>query len=261
MDSVSWGASVVAACLIPIMNAMPTRIPVTGICGLTASALAIVLWAAEQLTGLWVFEVLAIPAKLTLLAAPFLFLPDLSAFLHGRPRVALSLGGALVAVTLVAMLAYLPWREAFTEHFSNAAYRWYFDGMPQKFHGHYGDFAEWQRRWTRRVPHAIEVGLVVSYFGSIVTACTLRRLGQASGAAIATLGYALLLLVPMFTGLIAWDYDIFLMGIVFDSISMNLSPMLFWYAGDSSIFLYAFMLIFFGVSGAFFEIAPRTAAR
>lgn len=240
---------------------MRTQIPVSGICGFTASAIAIVLWMAEQLTGQRAFEVLAIPAKLTLLAAPFLFLSDLSAFLHRRRRVAVSLGVALIAVTLVAMLAYLPWREAFADHFSNGAYRWYFDGMPQKFRGHYADFADWQRKWAWRVPHTIEVGLMLAYFGSVVAACTLRRLGRMGGAAIATLGYALLLLVPMFTGLIAWDYDIFLKGIAFDSISMNLSPMLFWYAGDSSIFLDAFMLIFFGISGAFFQIAPRATAR
>ena len=47
------------------------------------------------------------------------------------------------------------------------------------------------------------------------------------------------------------DYDTFLKGIAFDSISMDLFPVYFWHAGDYFIFLYAFMLIFFGVSTAF----------
>jgi hypothetical protein len=206
------------------------------------------------------FEFLTIPAKLALLIAPLLFLPDLSSFLHGRPRAAVGLGVALVTTTVVAMLAYLPWRQAFTEHFSNAVYRWYFDGMPEKHHGYYGDFADWQRRWAMRVPHAIEAGILLAHYGIIITACTLRRLGRVGGAVNATVGYGLLFLVPMLTGLIEWDYDTFLMGIAFDSISMDLFPICLWHAGDYSIFLYAFMLIFFGVSGVFFHVRPRSTA-
>jgi len=157
------------------------------------------------------------------------------------------------------MLAYLPWREAFTHHFSNDVYRWYYSNMPSQHTGYYGDFADWQKRWTHHVPHAIETCLVLVYYGIIITACTLWRLRRVSGAVIGVLGYLLLWLVPMFTGLIAWDYDTFLMGIAFDSISMDLFPVYFWHAGDYSIFLYAFMLIFFGVSGAFFYVRPRNA--
>ena len=64
-------------------------------------------------------------------------------------------------------------------------------------------------------------------------------------------------LAPLFTGLILWDYDTFLKGIAFDSISMDLFPIYFWHAGDYSIFLYAFMFIFFGVTGAFFYVRQQ----
>ncbi len=238
---------------------MRTPVPISGIIGLAASAAAIGLWMTEQLSGQMAFEFLTIPFKLALLAAPLFFLSDLSAFLHQRPRVAVGLGLTLVAVTLCAMLAYLPWREAFTHHFSNAVYRWYYSDMPSQHPGYYGDFADWQARWVHHVPHAIEAALVFAYYGIVITACTLWRLGRASGAVIGVVGYLLLFLVPMFTGLIAWDYDTFLMGIAFDSISMDLFPIYFWHAGDYSIFLYAFMLIFFGVTVAFFYVRPRNA--
>ena len=99
--------------------------------------------------------------------------------------------------------------------------------------------------------------MVFVYYCILITACTFWRLRRGSGAAIAVVGYLLLFLVPMFTGLIVWDYDTFLMGIAFDSISMDLFPVYIWHAGDYSIFLYAFMFIFFGVSGAFVYFKPR----
>src|SRR5215510_7949103 len=97
-----------------------------GFIGLAASLVAIGLWTAEQLSGQMAFELLTIPLKLILLAAPLFFLSDLSAFLYRRPRIAIVMGFTLVAVTLCAMLAYLPLREAFTHHFSNSVYKWYY---------------------------------------------------------------------------------------------------------------------------------------
>src|SRR5262245_60697668 len=111
---------------------MRTPIPVAGVVGLVASAAAIGLWTAEQLSGQMAFELLAIPFKLAILAAPLFFLSDLSAFLQGRPRVAVGLGLLLVATTVCAMWVYLPWRSVFAEHFNNAVYRWYYEGMPVK---------------------------------------------------------------------------------------------------------------------------------
>jgi hypothetical protein len=229
----------------------------TGFIGLAASLVAIGLWTAEQLSGWLAFELLTIPFKLILLAAPLFFLSDLSAFLYWRPRVAIALGFTLVAVTLCAMLAYLPWRETFTHHFSNSSYRWYYSNMPSQYPGLYGDFGEWQKQWAQHIPHAIEAGLVFVYYSIIIAACTLWRLRRVSGAIIAIVGYLLLFLVPTFTGLIIWDYDIFLKGIAFDSISMDLFPAFFWHAGDYSIFLYAFMFIFFSVTATFTYLRPR----
>ena len=200
------------------------------------------------------YEFLTIPFKLAILIAPFFFLSDLSAFLHHRPKVAFVLWAVLIGVTLGAMLAYLPLRSSFAEHFNNAVYRWYYEGMPTKE----GDFSAWQENWAHHVPHIIEVGLLLAYYTLIITACAGWRLRRASGAVVATIGYLLLFLVPMLTGLILWDYDTFLKGIAFDSISMDLFPVCIWYAGDYSIFLYSFMLIFFGVTGAFFYGRPRS---
>jgi hypothetical protein len=231
---------------------LASRIPVAGIVGTLAAVGAVCLWIAEQLTEQPTFELLTIPLKLVLLAAPLFFLRDLSALLRGRPKLASYLGLALIGATLCAMAAYLPWRETFTQHFSNSRYRWYYSNMPDQHPGYYGDFSDWQKQWSRGVPHAIEGGLVVAYYGFIVAMCALRRWGLVGSAVTASAGYALLLFIPLLSGLIIWDYDTFLMGIALDSISMDLSPLCFWYAGDYSIFLHVFMLIFFGISCLFF---------
>jgi hypothetical protein len=235
---------------------MRTPVPIAGIIGLAASVAAIGLWTIEQLSGQMAVELLTIPVKVVVLAAPLFFLSDLSAFLHGRPRVAIGLALALVALTVCAMAAYLPWRSSFAEHFNNGVYRWYYLGMPTRE----GDFPDWEAVWSRRIPHMIEAALVFVYYAALITACTVWRLRRVGGAVIGVLGYLLLFFVPIFTGLILWDYDTFLKGIAFDSISMDLFPVYFWHAGDYSIFLYAFMLIFFGVSAAFFYVRPRNAS-
>lgn len=198
------------------------------------------------------FEYLTIPFKLALLAAPLFFLSDLSEFLHGRPRIALGLGVVLVAVTFGAMLTYLPWRDAFAQHFNNASYRWYYDYTNPKTIGTESEFTDWKKSWEHHVPHRIEAALVVACFSVLLTACSAWRLRRISGAVVASIGYALLFIVPLATGLIDWDYDVFLRGVAFDSISMDLFPVGIWFAGDYSIFLYTFMFIFFGISALFF---------
>jgi hypothetical protein len=227
---------------------MSSPVPIAGVVGLVSSAMAVGLWITEQLTGQLVFETLTIPFKLVVVAAPLFLLPALSAHLHGRPRVAIGLGLALIVVTLGAMLAYLPWRTAFAEQFNNAVYRWYFIGMPNEEN----DFSDWQTAWNLRIPHAIEAALAITYHLMVIALCTCRRLSKLTGALTAAAGYLLLFLVPLLSGLIQWDYDTFLRGIVFDSISMDLCPLLLWHAGDHSLFLYVFMLIFFGVTAVSF---------
>ncbi len=239
-----------------------TRLPRSGLIGLIASAAAIVLWVLEQLSGFMLFELLTIPFKVILLAAPLLFLPELSARLHRRPQLAFVLYLVLVAVTLLAILSYLPWRQTFTAHFGNDAYRWYHEGstVPEFLNS---DLAKWQVDWTHHLPHKLEAGLLLFYYALLIGACTLLRLSKVSGAGVAILAYGVLFLVPNFIGLVLWDYDVFLKGIAFDSISLDLNPLYFWFAGDHSIFLYVLMLIFFAVTALFIcrpsSLAPNGA--
>jgi hypothetical protein len=198
------------------------------------------------------FEVLTIPVKLVLVAAPLFFLPKLSAFLHQRHRVAIGLYVSLVALTLCAILAYLPLRPLFTDHFSSEVYRWYSVDMPASGK----DFLKWKVAWAKYIPHMIEASLLFLYYAVLIAACSIWRLRAISGMVVAMVCYLMLILVPLFTDLIEWNYDVFLKGIVFDSISMALFP-LFWFAGDYSIFFYGFMFIYFSVCSVFFYASPR----
>lgn len=235
---------------------MITRFPIAGIIGLVSAVGATGFWIAEQLSGQMLFEVITIPFKLALLAALLFFLSDLSRFLHGRPSLAVGMALTLIVITTCAALAYLPWRESFARHFNNDGYKWFYVGMaPSPF---YPGFDEWRRGWNRSIPHLIELGLTIFYYGGLIAACSFRRFGRVGGFLVGMGAYAVLLIIPMITGLIVWDYDTFLCGIVFDSISMDLFPPCFWYAGDFSIFLYVFMLIFYGVCAVFFCARPQS---
>ena len=238
------------------------RVPKSGIIGLAASTGAISLWVIEQWSGQMLFEFLTIPFKVTLLAAPLFLMSDLSALLHRRPRFAAIIAIALIVITLCAIAAYLPWRYTFVSHFSNDVYRWYFNGMRERFGGLAADVAEWEQMWDRGVPHMKEAALLITYYIGLIAACTFWRLGRAGGAALALAGYGFLFVAPIFSGLVLWDYDTFLKGIVFDSISLDLTPYAFWFAGDYSLFLYIFLFIFFAVcTTAFLCEPPRDLTR
>lgn len=232
---------------------MSRRIPTTIIIGLVASAIAVSFWTIEQLTGLLIFEIFTIPVKIAVLVAPFFCLSDLSNLLYRRPKLALRLGITLIIVTLGTMLLYLPWRSAFVTHFSSDWYRWYHEGTRVQSIA----FFEWKKEWEHHIPHMIETGIVLVYYTTVISACCIWRLCRVGGAIVAFVGYLMLYYIPIFTGLIVWDFDTFLEGIAFDSISMDLTPLVWWFALDTSIFLYMFMLIFFGVIVGFFNISSR----
>jgi hypothetical protein len=150
-----------------------------------------------------------------------------------------------VIVTVAVAAAYLPWRDSFCHHFNNAIYRWYWSGLLRESSGYYGDFDAWLAGWRSGRPHLLEFGILIGFYALIVGGCYFFRLRRLGGFVLAGAAYAFLLIVPIATELIVWDYDTFLRGIAFDSISMDLFPLGLWFSGDYTIFLYAFLLIFF----------------
>ncbi|MBL8814697.1 MAG: hypothetical protein JNL58_01615 [Planctomyces sp.] len=237
------------------LNVLQPRLPVAGIIGLVASSAAIGLWLAEAVTRQMVFSLMLIPCKLALLAAPLFFYHDISRLLYQRKRLAFALGMTLITVTVLAAMAYLPFRESFLRRFNTATYYWY-SNIPQANAGNFPPGIDaWRNGWNRGVPHFIEATLLVAYYVTIISICCLGRLDRVFSVVVGLGGYAMLLIVPMVTGLIEYDFDIFLRGIVFDSISLNLFPpvVIFW--GGHSIFLFVFLLIFFAVCAIFMKTA------
>jgi len=232
--------------------------------GLGVSVAAVVLWVLEQTTPWWeVFEILTLPVKVALLVMPLWLLADLSGLLYRRPLVALGLGVSLIGATLLAAGAFLPWRSAYARHFNNDAVKQYYPEMPSEQTNMVktDDYPAWLARWERKKPHAVEAGLLAAYYVLVLTPCAVFRLRWWSGAVVGLAGYGLLYLAPDRTGLIDWDYDVFLKGVVFDCISLDVSPIGFWFAGDHSIFFYGFMLIFFAGSAVCFAFAGNAQTK
>jgi hypothetical protein len=221
--------------------------------------LALALW----LVALWIdfgwIWYLLIPAKFAVVLASFCFLSDLSAFLARRPRRAVCLALALIGGSLGGMLLYLPWRNDFARAFSGGTYLWYYPGMEEDGLSLQWDFPNWLASWSSHVPHLIEAGLVSLFYGMWIGGCALGRLRRGHGAVLALAGYILLFAVPVITGLIAWDYDVFLMGIAMDSISFDLMPLSLWATGAHSIFLFAFSFLFFAITALAYRITPGSA--
>lgn len=235
------------------------RYPNTLLLGVGAAAGATVLWIIEQLTDSMIFEILTIPVKLLLLAVFPLFLSDLSRLLHGRYAVALCFLVIAVGVTVAAAVMYLPWRDAFCARYGNDVYRWYYAGSRPSggLHIPPGDLSIWIAKWQSFGPHLIEFGILLGFYAIIIGGCTSMQLRRPAGLVLGLIAYAYLLVVPLSFGIVVLDYDFFLKGIAFDSISLDFFPISFWKGWDFSVFLYAFMLIFFLVSAFFFYVRPQ----
>jgi hypothetical protein len=232
------------------------KVPRAAKLGLLASTISILLWALEHLsehdTLAAVFAFSTVPFKLLIPAAALSFIPGLSRFLYGRLRLATLLAIALIAAMWIAMLAYLPFRQTFVVAFDAGTHHWYHDGMavPQ------ADFAQWKAGWNRKRPHMIEASMVTVFYGALIMLCTFHRWRLVGSIAIAIGAYLFLELTPLYFGLLVWDYDVFLKGIVFDSISLDLHPLAIWWPTDFAIFLYVFSFIFFGVTTSFIAAKP-----
>jgi hypothetical protein len=223
---------------------------------LLASTISIVLWSLEHLSDddrlAAIFAFSTVPFKLTILAAAVFLIPPLSRFLCGRLALATILAATLIITTWLAILAYLPFRQLFVTAFDADQYHWYHDGMALQ----HGDFSQWKTDWNRKRPHLIEASMVLFFYGTLITVCRLRCWRLAGSIMIAAAAYAFLEFTPLYFGLLVWDYDEFLKGIVFDSISLDLSPFAIWWPCDFSIFLYAFSFIFFAVASTFIAANP-----
>lgn len=102
-----------------------------------------------------------------------------------------------------------------------------------------------------------EFGILLGFYVITVGACALLKLSRGAGVVLGLIAYSYLLVIPLALGIVVMDYDFFLKGIAFDSISLDFFPISFWKGWDFSIFLYAFMLIFFLVSAFFFYVRPE----
>jgi hypothetical protein len=202
----------------------------------------------DPLATLFAFS--TVPFKLSLFAASVFAIPHLSRLLHRRFRLACTFGAALTLFTWLAILAYLPFRQTFVEIFDADQYHWYHERTLVP----HGDLAEWKDAWNHKRQHTIEAALVLVFYGLLITAIASRRWKLPGSLAVAAAGWSFLEFVPLGLGLVVWDYDIFLKGIVFDSISVDISPIVFWYPSDFSIFLYTFSLIFFTASSILFTL-------
>jgi hypothetical protein len=234
------------------------QIPKSGRIGLLASGTAILLWALEHLSepdGIgMVFAFSTAPFKLAIFVASLFFVSDLSRFLAGHFRLAMTIAVTLIAITWAAMLAYLPFRQSFVQIFDADQYHWYDDKMAVS----HEDLQKWKTDWSQKKPHLIEASMVAVFYGTLMMVCAFRRWRVFGGSiAIAVGAYLFLELTPLYFALLVWDYDEFLKGIVFDSISLDISPLLFWWPCDFSIFLYVFSFIFFSVTAAFIAFMRR----
>lgn len=179
----------------------------------------------------WTIHVITCVLKLaTILAFPIAIRP-LYDQLHRNPRnvMVFSLFFGLGYLGLFALYM-LFGRERMAEFASGDAVRFYYLHSPALDERHYIGLAEWRAQWARWIPQAKEIGLMVVAFAALVGPGYFlgsRVLAQLiSAVSIVTV----CVLLPPVLGLVLWDYDLFLGGVFFDLLSLDLIPVLWWWA-------------------------------
>ena len=67
---------------------------------------------------------------------------------------------------------------------------------------------------------------------------------------------AVCVLLPPAIGLVLWDYDLFLGGVFFDLLSLDLIPTFWWYVGSSSIVYFNLATAFYSYLHVFCNVVP-----
>jgi hypothetical protein len=221
--------------------------------GIVASLAAVVLWAIvwrldpsdlpQQLP--YPLGIVGWPLKLFLLfgCVPWA-LAELSDALYENGPAATSFALRGAAVSALAIAAYLPFRTAFCRSSASVSVKSYYQALPSEFSGGLPRFEHWQRAFAAGHIHLLELLVLLAFYG-VLAFVLFRQRPRAVAAVVAALsGYLLLLVAPVALGLVIWDYDVFLLGLWFDSISLDLWVPTVW---PNSIFLDLFLLLFFAV--------------
>jgi hypothetical protein len=190
----------------------------------------------------------------TIFVFPFVIRP-LYKELHGNPRnvIAFVLVFALGHAFLSALYVLLG-RELLAVHASNDVVRFYYFHSPILDEFHYIGLEAWREEWARFIPQAKEMLVMTCCLTALVVPAYFwgsRRRAIALSSVVIVL---VCVMLPSTLGLVVWDYDLFLGGIFFDLLSLDLIPLGWWHVDSTSIVFFALATIFYGYVRLFCRI-------
>lgn len=212
-----------------------------------AAISGIAAWVLEWHLGVLALSAVVVVAKLIGFIALVFCVQKLGPLLFGSWRAGSALWLTLSASSILSLFACLPFRVWMPQWANDGMRRWYYEGMPRPE----GDYQQWLTAWQGFVPHLFEASVLMVFFAILVAPCVLFRIRMQSAVLVCLLGYALLAVAPIWSGLLAFDYDTFHLGIAVDSIALSIWPMGLGYSDAHTIFALGFLAVFFTASRLF----------
>lgn len=206
-----------------------------------------VAWVLEWHLGVPTLSAVVVVAKLIGFIALVFCVQRLGPSLFGSWRAGAVLWLTLSVSSIVSLFACLPFRNWMPKWANDSMRRWYYEGMPRPE----GDYQEWLTAWQGFRPHLFEASVLMAFFAIIVAPCVMFRLRLQGAALVCLLGIALLAVAPVWSGLLAFDYDTFQLGIAVDSIALSIWPMGLGYSDAHTIFALGFLAVFFTAARLF----------
>ncbi|MCV6639486.1 hypothetical protein [Candidatus Albibeggiatoa sp. nov. NOAA] len=139
-------------------------------------------------------------------------------------------------------------RELFSIHASSNAVKYYYLSHVDLSTPYYVGGSEWKTAWMSFIPQTKE--LLLGLFCSAL----MTLWGYWLGARwVSRFGISFILLMictfaPSAMGLVLWDYDLFMGGVFFDTLSIQLLPF-FWLASGSGTTMLFILAFFFYIHG------------
>jgi hypothetical protein len=137
---------------------------------------------------------------------------------------------------------------------SNDSVRFYYLHSPILDNSGYIGLEEWREEWARLIPQAKEGAMMAICLTIFVMPGYLY--GSSRRAIVSSFAFLVLacVILPVVFGLLLWDYDIFLGGVFFDLLSLDLIPFLWWNVSNISGVFFVLATFFYGYALLFCRI-------
>jgi len=191
-------------------------------------------------------HIMLIASKACIVSLFVIALKEIFAAIYKNTRVSLVYFSTLNILFISLFFLHLTFtRELYCSLASNDAVKFYYLSNPDLHKPFFIGGVEWAKDWALFIPQSKELifgitcTMLFTLWGCYFGPTKKSRFG------ITAILFVICTIVPGLIGILLWDYDLFMGGVFFDTISITLFP-LFWFAeGTQSVMIFSLAFFFY----------------